>query len=140
MNFHDTVMGRRFFEHQLPQLIQSIQGLTAALKKPPQAAVLPVEADPEFLSNLYYGNYEPATFRPTPEGDKLIQELNTAYDALIEMLSEESCGKLDLYLEIAGERNAMDARLAYESGFRTAVQMIMAGLSRPVDAPTDSAA
>ena len=131
MNFHDTVMGRRFFEHQLPQLIQSIQGLTTALDKPAQPAVLPVEPDSEFLSELYYGNYEPATFKSTPEGDKLIQELNAAYNALAETLSEESRGKLDLYLEIAGERNAMDARLSYESGFRTAVQMIMAGISRP---------
>lgn len=140
MNFHETVMGRRFFEHQLPQLIQSIQALTITLGNPTQPAILPVKADPEFLPNLYYGNYEPATFKSTPEGDKLVQELNAAYDTLIETLSEESCGKLDLYLEIAGERNAMDARLAYESGFRTAVQMIMAGLSRPVGAPTDRAA
>ena len=36
MNFHDTQMGRNFFEHQLPQLIEAIQTLTAALDRPTQ--------------------------------------------------------------------------------------------------------
>ena len=130
MNFYETKMGRTFFEHQLPQLINAIQTLAAALDKPAQQVTLPVEGDPEFLSELYFGNYEPGIFKSTPEGDKLIQKLNDAYDALVETLSKESRDRLDHYLEIAAERSATDARLAYESGFRTAVQMIVAGLSR----------
>ena len=64
------------------------------------------------------------------EGDRLIQLLYDAHDALVETLSKESRDRLDRYLEIAVDRSAADARLAYESGFRTAVQMIVAGLSR----------
>ena len=130
MNFYETRMGRTFFEHQLPQLINVLQALTAALDKPAQPVALSVKGDPEFLSELYFGNYEPGIFKSTPEGDKLIQKLNDAYDALVETLSKESRVKLDRYLEIAAERSATDSRLAYESGFRTAVQMIVAGLSR----------
>ena len=140
MNFHDTVMGRRFFEHQLPQLIQSIQGLTAALAKPPQAAVLPVEADPEFLSELYFGNYESGVFKQTSETSELNQAVKRAYNTLVETLPDQSREDLEAYLDAAADRNSDDMRRAYESGFRTAVQLIMAGLSRPVDAPTDSAA
>ena len=130
MNFHETKMGHIFFEHQLPKLINAIQTLTAALDKPAQQVTLPVEGDPEFLSDLYFGNYEPGIFKSAPEGEKLIQKLNDAYDALVETLSEESRVRLDHYLEIAADRGATDARLAYESGFRTAVQMFVAGLSR----------
>lgn len=130
MNFYETRMGRSFFEHQLPQLIRAIQDLTVALEKPAQQVTLPVEGDPEFLSELYYGNYEPGIFKSTPESAELIQKLNDAYGVLAETLSEESSARLDRYLEIAAERSAADARLAYESGFRTAVQMIVAGLSR----------
>ena len=130
MSFYETRMGRTFFEHQLPQLINALQALTAALDRPTQQVTLPVEGDPEFLSELYFGNYKPGIFKSTPEGDRLIQKLNDAHDALVETLSWESCEKLDRYLEIAAERNATDSRLAYESGFRTAVQMIVAGLSR----------
>lgn len=130
MNFYETRMGRTFFEHQLPQLINAIQTLTAALNRPAQQVTMPVEGDPEFLSELYYGNYEPGIFKSTPEGDRLLQKLNDAYDAFAETLSKESRDRLDRYLEIAAARSATDARLAYESGFRTAVQMIVAGLSR----------
>ena len=130
MNFHETKMGHVFFEQQLPQLIQAVQALAAALDKPARQVALPVEGDPEFLSELYYGNYEPGIFKSTPEGDRLIQKLNAAYDVLVETLSKESCDRLDSYLEIAAERSAADIRRAYESGFRTAVQMIVAGLSR----------
>ena len=130
MNFYETRMGHTFFEHQLPQLINAIQALTAALDRPVQQVTPPVEGDPEFLSELYFGNYEPGIFKSTPEGDRMIQKLNDAYNALAETLSRESRDRLDHYLEIAADRSATDARLAYESGFRTAVQMIVAGLSR----------
>lgn len=133
MNFYETKMGRTFFEHQLSQLINALQALTAALDRPVQQITLPVEGNPEFLSELYYGNCEPGVFKSTPEGDRLIQKLNDAHNALVETLSCESCEMLDCYLDIAAERSATDSRLAYESGFRTAVQMIVAGLSRPGD-------
>lgn len=133
MNFHETVMGRRFFEHQLPQLIKSIQGLTAALEKPPQAAVLPVEPDPNFLSELYFGNYECGVFKQTSETSELNQAVKRAYNTLAETLPERNREELEAYLDAAAERNSDNMRRAYESGFRTAVQMIMAGLSRPPD-------
>ena len=131
MNFYETRMGHAFFERQLPQLIQSIQALTAALDKPARAAVLPVEPDPEFLSELYYGNYEPGIFKQTPEADELNHAVSLAYQVLAETLSEQSQEYLETYLDAAANRNTTDMKRAYESGFRTAVQMIMAGLSRP---------
>lgn len=131
MNFHETVMGHRFFEHQLPQLIQSIQGLTTALQKPPQAAVLPVETDPNFLSELYFGNYECGVFKQTAEPNELEQAVKRAYNALAETLSERNREELEAYLDAAAERNSDNMRRAYESGFRTAVQLIIAGLSQP---------
>ena len=53
----------------------------------------------------------------------------------------ESCHeKLMKYQDTLTMREGVDMQMAYESGFRTAVQMIAAGLSRPADAPRDSAA
>ncbi len=133
MNFHETRMGHDFFGRQLPQLIQSIQALTAALDKPARAAVLPVEADPEFLSELYYGNYEPGLFKQTAEMSEVNQAVNEAYHALEKVLTEQGRETLETYLDAAAARNTADMKRAYESGFRTAVQMVMAGLSRPAD-------
>ena len=55
MEFYQTQMGRAFFERQLPQLIDAVNALAAALSKPVPAAVLPVSADPNFLRNLFFG-------------------------------------------------------------------------------------
>ncbi len=133
MNFYETKMGRAFFENQLPRLIQSIQALTAALEKPPQAAVLSVEASPDFLSELYYGNYEPGIFKQTPESSELTQAVNDAHRKLEAMLSLEGREKLMEYEDALTQRDTYELRQAYESGFRTAVQMILAGMSQPVD-------
>ncbi len=140
MNLHDTKMGHTFFEHQLPQLIQAIQALTIALDKPVQAVALPVEADPEFMSKLYLGEYESAPFRQTPEGVEITRAVNAAHKDLEAALPESCHEKLMKYQDTLTMREGVDMQMAYESGFRTAVQMIAAGLSRPADAPRDSAA
>lgn len=130
MNFHDTKMGHIFFEHQLPQLIRSIQALTAALDKPVQSVALPVEADPEFLSKLYLGEYESAPFRQTPEGERITRAVNAAHKELEAALPESCHEKLMKYQDTLTMREGVDLQMAYESGFRTAVQMIVAGLSQ----------
>ena len=137
MNFHDTKMGHIFFEHQLPQLIRSIQALTAALDKPVQSVALPVEADPEFLSKLYLGEYESVPFRQTPEGAEIIRAVNAAHEELETALPESCHEKLMKYQDTLTMREGVDLQMAYESGFRTAVQMIAAGLSRPAAIPED---
>ena len=61
MEFYQTQMGRAFFERQLPQLIDAVNALAAALSKPVPAAVLPVSADPKFLrdaGSLRRGHHE----------------------------------------------------------------------------------
>lgn len=136
MNFHETQMGHIFYEHQLPQLIQAIQALTAALDKPAQAVALPVEADPEFLSKLYLGEYESATFQQTPEGAELTRAVNTAHGELEAALLESCHEKLMQYQDALTMREGVDMQMAYESGFRTAVQMMAAGLAQPVDSQT----
>ena len=127
MNFHDTKMGHAFFEHQLPQLIQA---LTAALDKPVQAVALPVEADPEFLSRLYMGEYESAPFRQTPEGAEITRAVNVAHEELEAVVPESCHEKLMKYQDTLTMREGVDLQMAYESGFRAAIQMIAAGLSQ----------
>lgn len=134
MNSHDTKMGHTFFEHQLPQLIRSIDALTAALGRPTQAVSLPVEADPEFLSKLYLGEYESAPFQQTPEVAELTRAVNAAHEELEALLPESCQEKLMKYQDTLTMREGSDLQMAYESGFRTAVQMMVAGLSRPAAA------
>ena len=131
MNFHDTQMGRNFFEHQLPQLIEAIQALTAALDRPTQTITLPVSAEADFLHDLFLGDYEPEIFKASPKIQRFSQTADQDYKALVATLSEDSVKQLEEYEMAISERTIAVAEQAYESGFRTAVQMIVAGLARP---------
>lgn len=137
MSFYQTPMGHAFFEHHVPQLIKAIQALTAALDKPAQSVALPVEADPEFLSKLYLGEYESTPFRQTPEGAEFTRAVNAAHKELEAVLPECCHEKLMKYQDTLTMREGVDLQMAYESGFRAAVQMIIAGLSRPAAIPED---
>ena len=63
MNFHETTYGRRFFDAQLPHLIKALEriadGLPHTETAPPQGII----PDPNFLHDLYYGDYEPSVFK-----------------------------------------------------------------------------
>lgn len=140
MSFYQTPMGRAFFERHVPQLIRSIQALTAVLDRPALALTPPVEPAPDFLSELYYGNYEAATFQMTPESSELTRAINQAHSDLEEAMPDPCRAKLRAYEDARSARDAFEMRRAYEAGFRTAVQMIVAGLSKPADARPDGAA
>ncbi len=137
MNFHETRMGRIFFESQLPQLIHAINCLTTALSRPVPPVVLPAAADPKFLDSLFFGSYEPEIYRVTPESRQLGRTVDLAHKALTEVLSEEGRERLVDYEAAMSKRNTAVMELAYESGVRVAVQMIVAGLSHPLAPQTD---
>ena len=131
MQFYETKMGHAFFEHQVPQLITAVEKLAAALSRPSLPITVP-EADPKFLHDLFFGSYEPEVYQVTPEIQQLGRAVSSAHVALAETLSEEGQRRLDAYEKALSERNAAVTELAYESGVRAAVQMIVAGLSRSV--------
>lgn len=131
MEFYQTRMGQIFFERQLPQLIEAVNTLAAALAKPAPAAVLPVSADPSFLRDLFLGDYEPEIFKVSPELQRLDQTVSQDYEALTVTLSEDSMKILEEYETALSERTIAVTELAYEAGVRAAVQMILAGLSQP---------
>lgn len=132
MEFYQTQMGRAFFERQLPQLINAVNALAAALSKPVPAAVLPVSADPKFLRDLFFGDYEPEIFKVSPELQRLGQTVSQDYKALMATLSEDSMKLLEEYETALSERNIAVTEQAYQAGIRIAVQMIVAGLSPSV--------
>ena len=63
MNLHETAMGQRFFNVQLPALINTLKDIAAALSRPAPSTIS-FPADPRFLTSLYYGEYEADVFKP----------------------------------------------------------------------------
>ena len=73
MNLHETAMGQRFFNVQLPTLINTLKDIAAALSRPAPSAIS-FPADQHFLTSLYYGEYEADVFKP----DKRLAPFNQA--------------------------------------------------------------
>lgn len=133
-NLHETRMGQNFFNNQLPQLIQALQKTAAALIKPAAVLKLPLTADSDFLSELYFGNYEPEVFIRRECNRTLDASVTETQKALLKDLSVEALNKLEQYQTAVEARSSKVAEQAYQSGFRTAVQMMVSGLSAPAEA------
>lgn len=131
LNFHETAYGRRFLDSQLPRLTSALERIADGLSCPKQTFPHTISADPNFLHDLYYGDYEPSVFT---EQDEKQQALNRAVSAAEVALREElsqtptALAAFEAYQAAIGERESTVAEQAFESGYRTAVQMLFAGL------------
>lgn len=124
MEFYQTQMVRAFFERQVPQLIDAVNVLAAALSKPAPAAVLPVAADSNFLCDLFFGDYEPEIYKVSPELQRFNRAVDQAHTSLVATLPENSVAQLEEYETALSERNIAVTEQAYQAGIRVAVQMI----------------
>ena len=130
MNFYETKMGHIFFNHQMPELIRTLQEIATALSKPAPAAVqLKDVGEPDFLHNLFYGNYEPDIYGCVTVPSRLDQNVKEAEKALLPALGE-SKKLFEQYQAAIYERRSI-AEQSYCCGYRTAVQMIVSGLTAP---------
>lgn len=127
MNFFDTKRGHLFFDHQLPKLINALERIANTMSRPMPALQAALEPDRDFLSNLYYGNYEAEQYQEPEQVRPLSREVIRAETALRQYLTPEGTRLFEDYYQAAVIRNDAMAEQAYEAGFRTAVQMILAG-------------
>lgn len=126
MNFHETIMGKRFFESQLPTLITALQGIAEKMTAPAAAIQLPTKADPNFLRELYT---QSKAFDTTEESRKYTRTVVETQSKFFPHLSDGDREAFNAYQEAVERRDEEFAERAYRIGFQTAVQMIMTGLS-----------
>ncbi len=129
MNFHETKMGTIFFNHQIPELIKALREIATALSKPAPASIQLAETvEPDFLHNLFYGNYEPDIYGCVTVPSRLDQNVKEAEKALVPALGQ-SQRLFEQYQTAVSERDSAIAEQSYSCGYRTAVQMIVSGLT-----------
>ena len=129
MNFHETKMGTIFFNQQIPELIKALRDIATALSKPVPAAIRLAETgEPDFLHNLFYGNYEPDIYGCVTVPSRLDQNVKEAEKALLPALGQ-SQRLFEQYQTAVSERDSAIAEQSYSYGYRTAVQMIVSGLT-----------
>lgn len=135
MNFHETVMGKRFFEHQLSQLIQALQDIAARQFKPQAVITLSAEPEaPDYLKTLYH---QSAVFEPTEMLRQYNLSVIKAQKKFLPSLSEEARQAFDEYQQIVEDRCVELSEFAYLIGFQTAVQLILSGFLMPRKEPRD---
>ena len=129
MNFHETKMGTIFFNQPIPELIKALRDIATALSKPVPAAIRLAETgEPDFLHNLFYGNYEPDIYGCVTVPSRLDQNVKEAEKALLPALGQ-SQRLFEQYQTAVSERDSAIAEQSYCCGYRTAVQMIVSGLT-----------
>ena len=131
MNFYETKAGQVFFESQFPRLTKALEEIAAALSRPQPAMKLDATPDQELLSSLFYGSYSPEKYQSYEQIRILNRQVSQAEIALRKTLTPEADELLDVYQRADNLRDDAVAEQAYASGFRTAVQMLLAGSTTP---------
>ena len=134
MNLHETEYGRRFFNSQLPNLIKALERIAESLSAPKQSLSADFVADPDFLHDLYYGDYEPSVFKKQSSEQKKMDKSVSAAEAVLRNILQKSPSAIkafEAYQIAVGAQHGAVTEQAFESGFQTAFQMLLAGLPLP---------
>lgn len=132
MNFHETVMGKQFFNRQLPQLIRALDDIAKAKAQPAPVIRLPESGMEDILAELYNVRYMPECHL-VRENDPLNQDVHDALHALLKSLSPEQQDLFAKYEEAENARGDSISEQAYKDGARLAIQLMMAGCAGPAN-------
>ena len=131
MNFHETKMGTTFFNQQIPELIKTLQDIAKALSKPAPAAIQLAETgEPDFLHNLFYGNYEPDIYGCVTVPSRLDQNVKEAEKALLPALGQ-SRELFEQYQAAVSRRNDAEIERAFCCGYRAGANAFLNGIPAP---------
>ena len=131
MEFYETQLGRRFYEHTVPQIANALQKIAGSISTPASCIHVPHEVPKDFLSELYWGNYDPSGEPDSEESARFSAEISAAQETVKALVSPEVWVQLDYLFTLIAQRNDLDRAEAYAIGFRSAVTMLVAGLSSP---------
>lgn len=138
LQFYETQMGRVFFQGQLPKLIGALEGIAAALRTPAPVYQVPLEVSPDFLSELYYGGYDPSDEPESEEWKQSTKKIMACQKTLRAGCSEAVWEQIEDYRSLLDERGSIERAQAFSAGVRIAMRMVVAGLSAPKGADGQS--
>lgn len=131
MNFYETRMGRIFFESQLPKLIAALQDIAVTFKTPRTVLKAAHEIPPDFLAELYHGNYDPSDMPDSEPARLCTEEIKNCQQFLKALASPEVWTHIEQYRSLLDARGVIEREQAFASGFQSAMTMLAAGLSQP---------
>lgn len=131
MEFYQTVMGKQFFERQLPSLINTLSEIAAALKAPRPVLKLEQSVQPDLLTDVYYGRHDPSTPVDAAAVGVYNADIIARQNELRKSLTPEQWETVERYRSLLDARGAVEREQAFASGFCYATSLFTAGLSAP---------
>lgn len=128
MEFYQTVMEKRFFESQLPQLIKALHSLVSALEKRETGIQLPVEVPEDFLDDLYLGNVEIGVHSSDEYCNESMKEMIVLQNMLKQELSAKQYHLFEKYCEVSTRYSSKESCRMFRHGYQLAIRLITAGL------------
>ena len=103
------------------------------MEQPPKAVRLSAEVPADYLSDLYYGNLEPDKQITNEAIRRCTKEIIALQDEIRNRVSPEEFAQMEKLTMKIEQRASEETDAAFQTGFRTAIQMIAAGLSVPAE-------
>ena len=134
-HFYESGYGRAFFSTQLPNLVRAIEKLSTSITDSRQPLAQEVELNPQFLRDLYRGDYEPLNhkkqIKELIELNHRVADIENSLRQMIFGFPKDLTDSFDAYLDAISERNSAEMEQAFEAGYQTAINMLVAGLVPP---------
>lgn len=120
-----------FYEFTVPQIAKALEKIAESLAAPAPCIRMAQEAPKDFLTELYWGNYDPSGESDSQESAQCSAEIGKAQEAVKAQVTPEVWAQIENVFTLISRRNDIDRAEAYAAGFRAAVTMFAAGLSKP---------
>lgn len=130
IEFYQTRLGKQYYEQTLPKIANALKKIAGAISAPTTSIHISQDVPKDFLAELYWGNYDPSGESDSEESARRSAEISAAQEAVKVLVSPEVWAQLDNLFALIAQRNDLDRAEAYAIGFRSAVTMLAAGLSR----------
>ncbi len=127
MRFFETVMGRTFFEGQIPKLIKALERIASSLEEKNTKVDIITQIPDHYLDDLFYGKIKFGVriledYNPEKESKstKLESQVN-------ELLDEDGQKAFEEFTNLLMDDCMAENRRMFQNGFCLAVNLITAG-------------
>ena len=138
MNIWESQLGQDFLAYQMPALIAALEKLA---KKPAYVPLqIPETTVPGILRDFYNGTFHPVENLGDvmlPAYKELGEKLRELEREIRSRISPEEWILVEQYCHTLVERDGVELEMAFETGYRTATQLLVAGLTLPKEDTAD---
>ena len=131
MEFYQTKQGQIFYESTLPRSVVALEKIAGSLSAPMPSVCIAHEVPEDFLTDLYWGNYDPSGGPDSEESIHCSAEIKAAQETVKAQVTPEVWEQIDNIFSLIARRSDVDRAEAFIAGFRSAATMLAAGLSNP---------